>query len=1617
MADVVLNEIHYAPDLKTEAVEFIELFNNGTEKQDLSGWRLSGAVDYSFPANTGIDANGYLVVAQDPAALLAKFGCEAIGPWAGRLSNDGETIRLRNAADDTIDKVDYQLGFPWPTTGDAPGYSIELINPAFDNDLGGNWRSATGSGNPAAGSALITAGSSWSYFRGTTEASSPTDAWRAVDFDDSSWLSGPGAIGYGESFITTPVDDMQNNCTTLFLRNTFTVSDPAAISELVLRAQYDDGFKLWINGTNVLNANVSNLEVPYTGTAQSSSREDYSYAEFNITSPAAFLQTGTNALAVQLLNANSSSSDLFWDAEMDATVGTPDHGPTPGTVNSVYADSAPPRIRQVDHSPNQPQTGEPVLITAKITDPDGVDSVQLQYQLVEPGTYIALSDRAYSSSWTPLPMNDAGTDGDEMGGDSIYSATLPAALQQHRRLIRYRITATDAENEIITAPYTDDPQPNFAYFCYDGIPAWQAAVQPGTTPLVQFSTNVMRRIPAVHLLSKNSDVENATWFERYTGDLYKWEGALVIDGTVYDHICYRMRGGVWRYAMTKNMWKFDANRGHDFQLRDDYGKKYGTKMTKLNLGACIQQGDDGHRGEQGMFESVGTRLFSLAGQEAFHTSFMQLRVIDNAAEATSDQYEGDFWGLYLAIEQPNGRFLDEHDLPDGNFYKMESGTGELNNLAPSGPDDKSDLNEILGSYTGASDDWWEAHWDLDAYYSYQTVVQAIHHYDINDNKNYFYYHNPDTGIWKVVPWDLDLTWADNMWQPSWGGLNTLASRILDAGSDGANLTLSGSTRPAFRMAFRNRIRELRDLLLNAEQAGQLIDEQASLLRDPGASPSFLDADRSMWDYNPKMNSDLYSSATFKAGTGKFYQWPYEPDVSNDFEGCVQLMKNYIDERGALLDALAADPDIPETPAIHYTGGNGYPINALAFQCASFSDPQGPSTFGAMQWRAGEILDPSAPAYEADEAPPYEIQPVWESGIISNFTAALTLPVDALKIGHAYRVRVRIMDTTGRWSHWSAPVEFITAESSNAGSLTQHLRISEVMHSPINGLEFIELYNSSADQTLVLDGAAFTEGIEFAFPEGTDLPPNSYLLLTDADDLNAFRTAVGLGPDIQLAGPYSGGLSGGGETIRLKTAPGGTTICEFTYNDSRFWPLAADGAGHSLVPLATAGPDDGALDDPANWRASAFIGGSPGTTDPAALPSLRLNEITAHTDYVDPEKAEYDSNDWIELYNASQATINLTNWYLSDNPSEPDKWPCPDLTVPPGGYLVFCEVDHFHSPITTGFGLDKAGEQVLLSFLPGTAADRVVDAIGFKGQENERSLSRRGAYWYATARSPETENTAPIEGLRITEIMAHPAPLGTNDNTRDEYIEIHNPTAEAIPLTTVGEAWRIDGGVEYTFPDNTVAAAGSTLLIVGFDPAETTTSNAFTAAYSIGNSVRLFGPWDGKLSNRGERIGLERPQAPDLPGDSYSWVVEDETVYGSCAPWPTTAGSGTSLTRILFSQSALDPNNWIAAAPTPGAIESNTTADLDADGQTDIEEVISGTDPRNPGSIFRADSRLNEGEITWESVPGRKYTILWTDDLKNPFVPIAENLHYPVSSYTDPRDASHKTGYYRIQVEQ
>src|SRR6266542_4335888 len=122
---VTFNEIMYHPAGDDPALEWIELYNQMSVDIDLSDWRIEGGIDYRFPADTVILANRYVVVASDPATLQTQAGgIPILGPFTKRLSNSGETLRLRNNNGRLMDEMTYSNQPPWPLAADGSGGSL-----------------------------------------------------------------------------------------------------------------------------------------------------------------------------------------------------------------------------------------------------------------------------------------------------------------------------------------------------------------------------------------------------------------------------------------------------------------------------------------------------------------------------------------------------------------------------------------------------------------------------------------------------------------------------------------------------------------------------------------------------------------------------------------------------------------------------------------------------------------------------------------------------------------------------------------------------------------------------------------------------------------------------------------------------------------------------------------------------------------------------------------------------------------------------------------------------------------------------------------------------------------------------------------------------------------------------------------------------------------------------------------------------------------------------------------------------------------------------------------------------------------------------------------------------
>ena len=220
----------------------------------------------------------------------------------------------------------------------------------------------------------------------------------------------------------------------------------------------------------------------------------------------------------------------------------------------------------------------------------------------------------------------------------------------------------------------------------------------------------------------------------------------------------------------------------------------------------------------------------------------------------------------------------------------------LNRRPTRGPyqvDDRSDARAFIREFRGRGNpevEWWQDNLDLEKYYTYQTISPAIHHYDTAFGKNFFYYNNPETGLWEIHPWDLDLTWADNMYGNENHEFNVKVAKNNDFNDyvNQANVDLNNR----LNRDYQNSAREILDLLYNQEQTGMLIDEMAAFVYQPGEA-SFVDADRAMWDYNPvnAVNSK-YTNSSKNASRWKYYQQAR----TDDYAGMIQILKDYVDKR-------------------------------------------------------------------------------------------------------------------------------------------------------------------------------------------------------------------------------------------------------------------------------------------------------------------------------------------------------------------------------------------------------------------------------------------------------------------------------------------------------------------------------------------------------------------------------------------------------------------------------------------------------------------------------------------------------------------------------------------------
>jgi hypothetical protein len=1247
-------------------------------------------------------------------------------------------------------------------------------------------------------------------------------------------------------------------------------------------------------------------------------------------------------------NGGGASMQLV-NPELDNDLGSSWRGGlpvTPGATNSVFATNAAPNIRQVNHEPNTPGSSNAVVVTAKVTDPEGVAAVALAYQVVKPGNYIPATlpltftqlnnlntapmtnapNPAFeaATNWTVVSMHDDGLGGDAVAGDGVYSVTLPP--QANRNLVRYRITVTDTLGASRRAPFEDDESLNFAYFVYDGLPAY-----------LSYSSEVLKTLPIYSLITRDADINQcAAWFnvgdrlttqniggQRNLGRFhFNWEGAMVYDGVVYDHVHYRLRGANGRYLDGKRSFRLRFNDGSYLDAKDQTGKRFPTKWRELTTGkGQANQGAETFA----LNEVVNMFLWNKLGVPAPLTFHFHFRVLRGASEAGADQYSGDFWGLNWAQEKYDVNFLEAHGLPKGNLYKLVDnltlGVDERRYQGPYAVTNAADFFNIENNLTGLqSTDWLLAHANYTNWFRYFAMCEAIRHYDVwpDANKNGAWYFEPIYGAsnsffgrMMLLPYDSTDTWG-----PTWNtGYDILFNGIFNVFSPpvpaGAPINTTGGDageNPALQLEYRNVVRELRALLFQPDQINAVIDAHA------GPLSALAAADHARWSNAPAPAS--YRSIL-----------PGGPGVTIGLASYAQDMKNFMFSGGNFawwrdrtavasggwitrLDAIAAasgdDTNVPVRPTLTYVGTNGYPVDGLVFQSAPFSDAQGPGTFAAMQWRIAEILTPGTIVSNLAQLR-LEYDAAWTSDELRTFNEFITIPAQFVRPEAVYRVRVRHKDNTGRWSQWSLPSEFRAGPRDLFSVLRTNLVFNEIMYNPpgegaIDGdeFEFVELKNIGGT-TLNLSGLFFSQGIAFAFTNGTLLPAGATFLLARNPAVLASRY-----PGVVAQGDYADKLNNDGETLTISHVVAGPII-SLEYGDRAPFPVTADGFGFSLVRAA-----DG------SYRASAAPLGTPGADGGAStLDGIVINEVLS--------SSTSPLQDTIELLNIGAATVDISGWYLSDDPTFPWKFRVPTRpALLPGEFAVFTEAGFNPTPgAGVSFSLSSLGDDVYLfsadgagqltGYSHGFSFAAAQDGVSFGRYVNSVGEEQ---FPLQAARTFNAPNAGPRVGpLVVSEIHYHPK------GSASEFLELRNVSGSAVNLFDPSHAtntWRV-GGIGFSFPTGVTLGANATLLLVEGDPA------AFRARFGVPAAVAIY-QYAGNLQDSGEKLELEAPDLPTTNGVPYYAV--DTVHYNDRKPWPLAAdGAGASLQRVNVSAYGDDPSNWLAAVPTPGAGVGNGAAPL------------------------------------------------------------------------------------------
>ncbi len=414
--DIVINELMVEPPSGHRDGEFIELYNKGNSTVDLAGWELDLGVNYTFPGGTTIPAGGYLVIAANLQLTSSAFpAANVVGPYSGNLSNSGERVRLIDQWGNTADEVHYHTGGDWPSLAAGAGSSLELRHPDMDNSRPTAWADSAESNK-----------SSWQTFSITDQYQRLTTRGSESDHEELHMF------GVGDAHLALRnVSLSRNGSTTNIL--------PGGGETTSHNGSGSGG---WLcQGTHHASDTLGN-EFHLISSGHGDNKANR--CEIDITQ---ISQNDTLTFSCQArwISGKPTLVVYSWDRSFGGVLHlpVPPNLGTAGSANSAALNAPAPTVSNLKHSPPVPTSSDPVIISANVESATPLSSVNV---------YHRRDSSAGNAAYQSTAMNDNGTNGDELAGDGVYSATL-TQHQSDNAIVQFYVQAGSAGgNSIAPGP-------------------------------------------------------------------------------------------------------------------------------------------------------------------------------------------------------------------------------------------------------------------------------------------------------------------------------------------------------------------------------------------------------------------------------------------------------------------------------------------------------------------------------------------------------------------------------------------------------------------------------------------------------------------------------------------------------------------------------------------------------------------------------------------------------------------------------------------------------------------------------------------------------------------------------------------------------------------------------------------------------------------------------------------------------------------------------------------------------------------------------------------------------------------------------------------------------------